>query len=123
MIFAASLALAMQSVMLDEASNGKTIALNRGDKLVISLPSNPSTGYVWELASDGAPATHRAGEPSFHPANPQADALPKPGAPGRQLFEFVAASSGAGNIEIHYIRPWEKNAAPARSYSVKADVR
>ena len=36
-------------VLLTDTDNGNEIAVRKGQSLVISLDSNPTTGYTWEL--------------------------------------------------------------------------
>ncbi len=36
-------------VLLTDTDNGNEIAVRKGQSLVISLDSNPTTGYIWEL--------------------------------------------------------------------------
>src|ERR1700730_11535842 len=73
-------AAADRSVIVTEAHDGKTIAIGKGQSLVISLESNPSTGYVWQVGKNDNAILELVGQPAFHPAAPQ-----MPGASGRQL--------------------------------------
>src|SRR5258708_27399898 len=77
-------------VIATEVSNGKTIAVAKGDSLVISLESNPSTGYVWQVGKNDNAILKLAGQPAFHPSTDR-----MLGASGRQLFKFEATSAGS----------------------------
>ena len=105
-------------VIATEVSNGKTIAVAKGDSLVISLESNPSTGYVWQIGKNENAVLKLAGAPAFEPGAKQ-----MPGAPGHQLFKFEAIASGSDAIELGYVRPWEKDLAPARKFSIVVTVK
>ena len=51
-IVLASFALAAcggKTQTVTENDNGKTVTLNTGDKLVVKLDGNPTTGYTWQL--------------------------------------------------------------------------
>ena len=40
-----------------------------------------------------------------------------------QVFRFVATGSGSAGLELDYVRPWEKSAAPARTFHLGVTVR
>ena len=109
---------AIQVVTVVQADQGRTIKLERGDTLVISLESNPSTGYVWQIDKHESPILKLASPPVFQPAT-----HPMPGAPGHQRFEFTAVWRGSGSIELDYLRPWEKGVVPAKTFTVVVTVK
>ena len=41
---------------------------------------------------------------------------PMPGAPATQVFHFQAVGSGSTGLELDYVRPWEKGAAPSKAH-------
>ena len=44
--------MAARSVAVTEAQNGKTVVVEKGASLVITLESNPSTGYGWQVGKN-----------------------------------------------------------------------
>ncbi|MFC1835768.1 protease inhibitor I42 family protein [Thermodesulfobacteriota bacterium] len=80
----------------------KTVGLNK--PFEISLQSNPSTGYKWEVSVDGK--LLRLKEKTF-----KRDASkPKEmvGVGGITTFVFVPVKTGQTTIDFAYRRPWEK---------------
>lgn len=80
-----------------------------GEKIVITLESNKTTGYSWDLVKpidkdvvgfiDNkylAPTTNRAG------------------APGKELWNFRATGRGKTTLTFRYVRSWEKDVPPAK---------
>lgn len=102
-----------RGLLLEEPDNGSFISMTQGDALSIKLPSNPSTGYTWSIADNAPSVLQPEGDPRFEPA-PAARA----GAGGFQTFDFRVAGGGAAWIRLVYRRPFEKDAPPARTWSV-----
>ena len=107
-----------QAVTVTGTDNGKTVALTPGDTLVVALESNPSTGYVWQVASVDTSLLAQSGQPAFHPGERQ-----MPGAPGQQLFKFTAQKSGSSALRLVYVRPWEKGAPPGKTYKLSVAIK
>lgn len=109
--------MAAQSVAVTEAQNGKTVVVEKGASLIVTLESNPSTGYGWEVAKNDAAILKPFGAPIF-----RASAHEMPGAPGQQSFIFHATSNGKDSVVLEYRRPWEKGIAPAKTFSLIVSV-
>ena len=93
------------------------IDVSTGDIFTISLESNPSTGYTWELSGPLNDAVvvslgsdHQAGEGSAV------------GVAGHQLFMFKAVGKGSTTIGLQYVRPWETGVAPAETSDFEVSV-
>jgi inhibitor of cysteine peptidase len=84
---------------LDVHDNGRTILVRAGTAIVVTLPSNPSTGFEWKLLSHG-----RVVRLVVHRYVPPAKQIP--GAGGRETWRFVAAARGTVAIVLGYLRPW-----------------
>lgn len=105
------------SVVLTAHDNGKDIDLTTTQTLVVRLESNPSTGYGWTVVGDPAPL--RLGKASYQ-KNAKSGTV---GAPGNQVFRFSANSAGMANLTLAYRRSWEYNVPPAKTFTVKVNVR
>jgi inhibitor of cysteine peptidase len=105
------------STTITELDNGKDIDLSAGATLIVKLPSNPSTGYGWAVAGDPAPL--KLQKRSYHKSKKSHTA----GAPGMQILQFSASSTGMGNLVVDYRRSWEYNTPPVKSFSVRVNVR
>jgi inhibitor of cysteine peptidase len=105
-------------VDLTAADDGRQIEIAEGQDLVVSLQSNPSTGYSWERVPVEDEILQQAGEPEFEEGRPGVV-----GAPGEQVFRFQAARTGTTKLDLVYHRPWEQEAKPAGTFSVTVVVR
>ena len=103
-------------IIVDESADGSEIELQVGQKLVVSLDGNPTTGYIWEMAGECA-LLEKLDESKFEP---KSDLI---GSPGKQTLVFEAVKSGSEPLELVYHRPWEKETPPAKAFSLKLKVK
>lgn len=87
-----------------------------GEEFDIRLPANPTTGFRWQVGSLDD-AIVRLVDSRYEPTAP--DPL---GAGGTTIFTFVGVAPGRGDIQLVYVRPWEKGVAPARTADYAVDV-
>ena len=104
-------------VFISPDDNGREFTLDRGDALEISLPATSGTGYTWQAEPVEGGFVTQVGEPAFALDNAM------PGASGHQVFHFGVSASGTGMLEMHYLRPWEKDAKPAKVFKIMLIVR
>ncbi len=107
---------AKNMVMIDETMNGEAIELENGEKFIISLPGNPTTGYNWELINYDDQIIRLVGEPDFQP---DSRAL---GAGGMFFFTFEAINPGETTVALFYHRSWETDVPPEKEFSVFVNV-
>jgi predicted secreted protein len=88
----------------------QSISLNRGQTTTVSIPSNPTTGYSWQLCSKNTRNTI-VGIKEL-PYTPDKTGLVGSGA--TQSWEITGNKRGQARIKFEYRRPWEKGAAPAQ---------
>ncbi|HLX31787.1 MAG TPA: protease inhibitor I42 family protein [Gaiellaceae bacterium] len=102
---------------LTTADNGKTFTVKPQTQIVLTLPTNLSTGYRWDLAwvTD---VNHHVRYVSYRYVEPEKNL---PGAPGRDVWRFRATSKGTEVLAFQYVRPWEKN-KPVRRFRVTIRV-
>lgn len=87
------------------------LVLDRGQTLILSLPSNPTTGYRWVVTDDAAPQLESLGPEVY--SNPKVETLI--GADGQSTWRFKAATEGDATLRLAYKRPWESDSPPSQS--------
>ncbi len=103
------------TVTITEKDNGSQVTLKQNDTLVVTLAANTSTGFSWQAAAN--PLLQPLGDPQYvRPADAP------PGAGGLQTFRFQATATGQTTLRMEYRRPFEPNAAPARTFSVQVTI-
>lgn len=106
-----------KEVKVDASANGSQVELKKGQTLVITLESNPTTGYSWEVVELEEDILRQMGEPEFQP---ESEAL---GAPGVEILRFEATKPGQTALKLVYHRPWEEGVEPLDTFSLQVVVR
>ncbi len=89
--------------LLQKKNITQEIDLTYPQSLVVSLASNPSTGFSWSAnATISDPAIISQYEHNVVPA-----ASSQPGAPGKEVWTFKPLKAGIANISMGYSRPWQ----------------
>lgn len=108
---------ARPDVRLVDADSGGTVTLEAGQRMRIVLESNASTGFTWTVSdSPNAAVLVPLGEPFYVDA--VSDLV---GAPGYQVFDFLAVSPGTTSIALSYVRPTTSE-PPASVWSTTVTV-
>jgi inhibitor of cysteine peptidase len=110
---AAPAAPTLNEMRLTEEDDGCLAELGEDQVLVITLESNPSTGYSWEVAEIDEDVLHQVGESEFE------QLAPLLGAPEKQTLRFKPVGPGQSILKLVYHRPWEEGVEPAREFSVQ----
>lgn len=104
-------------VTVTEKESGNKVALAKGQELVVSLEIRTGTGYTWQVAGLDGKLLEQVGKPVLERTDN------KPGAPARQVFRFKATAAGSGMLELNYLRPFEKDAKPAKQFKMSVAVK
>jgi inhibitor of cysteine peptidase len=108
-------------VKLDASANGSQVELQKGQTLVITLESNPTTGFRWEVVELEESILRQMGEPEYKVSDPREP--PPPGAGGWETWRFQAVTAGQTALKLVYHRPWEEGEEPLETFSLQVVVR
>ena len=89
----------------------KTLYINKGKLINITLTSNPTTGYSWETE----PYDESLMKFVRSTYSPNSDRI---GSNGQRIIEFKALNSGRIVLELFYMRVWEKNKKPIKKFKI-----
>ena len=99
-------------IRIDQSQNQQEVVAKPGDRVELSLPENPTTGYRWELKATGDPVCH-----------PEDSSFQAPeggvGRGGVRTWRFAVVAVGTAAIELEYRRSFEAGAPPAKTFSVR----
>jgi len=90
-----------QNVTVDKQSECP-VQLKTGQNLILTLPSNPTTGYRWAI-QDSAGGVLRSLSPEVY-SNPQDTGLV--GSGGQSTWRFQSFAAGNGRLRLTYSQPW-----------------
>ena len=102
---------------LTDADNGKQVAVKSGDVIVVTLESNPTTGFSWQLTEMNNTVLKQVGEVKY-----ESDGRNIPGAGGTETFRFEALSTGEVALTLWYMRPWE-SVQPLKIFTIQVVVQ
>lgn len=117
LLFAAAGCRSSGRVEIADTDNGSQIGLQVGETLALSLESNPTTGYGWEIAEIDESILVE----TFHEY--EADSPAITGSGGQEVWRFEAQRSGSTTLRLEYRRPWEEGVEPIETFSVEVAVR
>lgn len=110
-----------EEVSLGAEDRGGQVEADLGQVLVLTLESNPTTGFRWEVVEAKDSVLRQRGEAEFRVIS-ELDP-PPPGAGGVEVFRFEAVETGETLLELIYHRPWEEGVEPLETFSVQVVVR
>lgn len=97
-------------------SPSQPIELKVGESFMITLESNPTTGYKWESGFDQSLLKLVKSEYKQDASKPG-----MVGVGGREQFTFAGLKAGDAQVKMTYKRPWEQQSADAKvlTFTVK----
>jgi inhibitor of cysteine peptidase len=107
------------TLVIKQASNGKTIHATVGDTLRIELPGNPTTGFLWSVTAVKGKSAVQSGKVHYQ-ASPTATGIV--GSSGTFTATFKAVKVGKVVVTMAYKRPWETGQLVQR-FSVTISVQ
>lgn len=102
-------------IEVGESANGQGIELRLHQTLRVTLPEIRTAGFRWNLRALRKRVCSLVKEDLEPPAGAT-------GGAGKHHWEFRADEVGTAEILIEYSRPWERAAAPARSFLISVRV-
>lgn len=106
-------------IQLDARNNGTAVRLSVGGKLKLSLASNITTGYSWELVELDTTVVENTAQEYVPDPAPEGMV----GVGGTEIWDFTGRSPGTTPLRLEYRRPWEpKDIEAADSFELAITV-
>ena len=102
---------------------GKPIEATAGTEFSITLDSNPTTGYAWQLAKPLDNAVVKSVRNGYQTTPGRPGEPMKEGVGGKETWTFMAVSPGKTTLEFKYVRSWEKDQEPVKTASYQVVVK
>jgi predicted secreted protein len=100
---------------LTDADNKKTVKVAVGKSFDIALKGNPTTGYQWQVAKIEGDGILQKGKSEYlvdkHPDR-------MVGVGGTFVFHFNVTRAVKTTVQLVYVRPWEKDVAPEKTFEL-----
>ena len=113
---------AQKEVITEEQKEGagprSPIHTKTGEIFSITLDSNPTTGYQWQLANLVDEKVLKLISSEYRMAETN-----MVGAGGKEVWTFKALSTGQTTIVFEYVRLWEKDKEPAKKAAFTINIQ
>lgn len=86
-----------------------------GQAFNLVLPSNPSTGYVWDVDEMASEAVITVGETQLRQLSPNLGGM------ATQHLTFRGLRSARGTLRLYYRRPWQPDEQGSSIYKIESD--
>ncbi|MET0846288.1 MAG: protease inhibitor I42 family protein [Pseudomonas sp.] len=94
------------------------VQLRNGQNLIVTLPSNPTTGYRWAI-QDSAGGVLHALSPEVY-SNPEDAGIV--GSAGSSTWRFQAFAAGNGRLRLTSQQPWAPEVQPVQTFDCAISV-
>ena len=107
-----------------EADGGEVILhapgyILSGQLLILTLETNPTTGYSWQLGEFDEAVLKL----ELYKYVPREHVAGQMGVGGEAIWYFQAQSPGTTILHLEYTRSWEEDVEPAKTFTVRVVVR
>ncbi len=110
---------APSQVSVDDSYSGQEVEVAVGGSLTVTLESNASTGFQWELVSiSDETVLEKVANTYEAPEDPD-----MVGAPGKEIWTFSALKKGTSTISMEYSQPWENGTQVAETFDLTIVVK
>jgi inhibitor of cysteine peptidase len=101
------------------------IEVEQYHEFTVDLPSNPTTGYSWQLAKPLDEDILELVSTEFEEKKPEGEGEEGEivGAPGVEKWTFKAIGEGSTEIDLEYVRPWETDEPPEEEKTIEVEVK
>jgi predicted secreted protein len=100
-----------------EADAAKGVKIAVGEQFDLVLQANATTGFEWRLVEPTTQETVKKIKSEYH--EPNTGTI---GAGGTDHWIFEGVRAGEATVKLEHVRPWEPDAAPERTVTVKVTV-
>ena len=106
-----------------ECTISKQVEVAVGDPLTVTLESNWTTGFKWELTELTDQTVLELVESKYELSKEARQDPPVPGAGGKEIWEFKALKEGKSTISMEYSQPWEGGTKAAWTFVLTVVVK
>ena len=104
-------------IPVDQSFSGKQVKIAVGGTVTVTLDSNVTTGYSWELKEIGDNNVLQKTDNKY--IAPTGGAI---GAGGQEVWTFKALAPGTSTLTMDYSQPWAGGQKDAKSFSLTVVV-
>lgn len=108
---------------VDTSYAGKQVEIDTGSSLIVTLESNWTTGFRWELTEVTNQTVLELVESGYELSEEARQDPPMIGAGGTEIWIFKALKTGEATISMEYSQPWEGGTKAAQIFVLTVVVK
>ena len=105
---------------LNASYNGQAVEIDAGTLLIITLESNPTTGFGWQLSEPIDESLVALIENRYEPGENAEQGMI--GAGGSEVWTFEALTNGVTKISLEYSQPWEGGEKAVQTFEITVTI-
>jgi len=110
---------APSTVSVNESSSGKQVEIAAGGTLTVTLESNQTTGFQWELKSVGDTSVLQSQGGTYNAPGDTGTV----GAGGEEVWTFAALKPGTSSLSMEYSQPWDGGTKAGQTFGLTVVVK
>ncbi len=110
--------LPRSQISVDESYSGKQVEILVNGSLTITLESNQTTGYSWELKEINDTSVLQKTDNKY-----EAPTSGLIGAGGKEVWNFKALKAGKTTLSMEYSQPWAGGQKGVRTFNLTVIVK
>jgi len=107
----------------DSSDTGRVVEAAVGSLIKVTLESNPTTGFKWELTEISDQTVLEFVESKYEPGEGTDQDLPRVGAGGTEIWSFKTIKQGEATISMEYSQPWDGGMKAAKIFEMTVIVK
>jgi inhibitor of cysteine peptidase len=109
-------------LVVDYSQSGEEIEAAPGDVIKLTLDSNATTGFQWQLVANTNEAAVTLLDQEYVVPE-ESDGEPLLGAGGHEEWTFKAAAEGKSELRLEYSQPWEGGMKADKTFTLTVVVK
>ncbi|MFJ4142373.1 protease inhibitor I42 family protein [Pseudomonas sp. NPDC089734] len=107
-----------KNIVSVDAQSDCPLTLKSGQTLMLTLPSNPTTGFRWQVQNPAQNVLRSLGPEVYN--NSQSTEMV--GSGGQSVWRYKATDTGTGRLMLIYQQPWAPEVPPEQAFECEITV-
>jgi inhibitor of cysteine peptidase len=107
-------------IQVDEKTQCNPLKAKQGQELLVSLPSDPTTGYRWNVQNSASSILSSVGPEVFSSNDENNEVI---GSAGQSLWRFKVIHEGTAELVMKYQQSWDTSSAYEKVFACHIEIQ